>query len=51
MTAGTLNPQSPKQIVPSGDIANWLGCEQGQSMEGPNDVKDTESSPLPKDCP
>lgn len=50
VTAGTLNPQSPKQIVPSGDIASWLGCEQGQSTEGPDDVKNPESSPQPKDC-
>ena len=30
VTAGTLNPHSPKQIIPPGAIWTWLGSGQGQ---------------------
>lgn len=39
VTAGTLNPHSPKQIIPSSAISIWLGSEQGQSDDGPDEVE------------
>jgi hypothetical protein len=49
VTAGTLNPHSPKQIIPSSAISIWLGSEQGQSAEGPDDFKSAGPPPHPKD--
>ena len=37
VTAGTLNPHLPKQIIPSSAISMWLGSDQGQSAEEPDD--------------
>jgi len=36
VTVGTLNPHTPKQIIPSTAISIWLGSEQQQSAEGPD---------------
>lgn len=39
VTAGTLNPHLPKQIIPPSAIAIWLESEQSQSVAGPDDLK------------
>ena len=33
VTAGTLNPHAPKQIIPSSALTTWLGNEQDKSAE------------------
>jgi len=40
VTAGTLNPHSPKQVVPSGAMSIWLGNELNQSAERSSDSGD-----------
>jgi hypothetical protein len=38
VTAGTLNPHAPKQIIPSSAMSIWLGGVQDQSAEGSNNL-------------
>ncbi|MBR1032296.1 hypothetical protein [Bradyrhizobium liaoningense] len=40
VTAGTLNPHAPKQIIPSSAMSIWLGGVQDQSAEGSNNLDD-----------
>ncbi|MHC2333413.1 hypothetical protein ACVIW0_002702 [Bradyrhizobium sp. USDA 4454] len=40
VTAGTLNPHTPRQVVPSIAISVWLGEESDQTAEGSNKVSD-----------
>lgn len=54
VTAGTINPFSPKQIVPPSAIANWLDAGQGKGGEESREVDRTsfvEQRPPAKDCP
>jgi len=37
VTAGTLNPHAPKQVVPSSAMATWLGDESAIGSSYPDD--------------
>jgi len=40
VTAGTLNPYSPKQTIPASSIPGWLGIEpvqKGEATDGANE--------------
>jgi hypothetical protein len=50
VTAGTYNPHVPKRIIPPSAVPAWLGSEQAESTEGPEDGKSDGPSSKPKDC-
>ncbi|WP_271623399.1 hypothetical protein [Bradyrhizobium sp. CCBAU 11430] len=40
VTAGTLNPHTPKQIIPSSAVSIWLGGALDQSADRSNSRSD-----------
>jgi hypothetical protein len=41
VTAGTLNPFSPKQVIPPSAVASWLEARPCEKGGAPGDVKST----------
>jgi hypothetical protein len=41
--AGTINPHSPRQAIPSSRIPLWLEHAQKQATAGPGDAQETEN--------
>jgi hypothetical protein len=40
--AGTINPHSPRQAIPSSSIPSWLESPQEQETADPDDVQQAE---------
>ena len=47
--AGTINPHTPRQLIPSSRIPLWLECGQEQDIVSSNDTQAAEKQKGPRD--